>query len=341
MLHREITPLRRLLGPLDAASLLIGCVLGAGVLIVPGQIAPRLPSAMLGLTLWLAGAVVSVVGSWCVARLAAEAPTAGGSYSYLRRCYGDTVGFLSGWTGLVIVNCAVPAALALALGSAAKRLMPSLPDPMSSAAFAILGSATVALVGLKLGKQLLNVLSLVKLLGVGLVVGTVLWKQPSVLSRVAEWTSSEPFSWGSIGAAFIGILWTYDGWTYLAFAGDEARQPSRTLRIGFRAGIVVVAVAVLTATTAYYAALPSEQMAASDAPIALTVMNHYWGSAGELLMHPIILAAIFGSLCALFTTASRASLQMARDGALPALLGRVSKRSCVPWVARRRVRWRC
>jgi basic amino acid/polyamine antiporter, APA family len=324
--------LRRELGPFDAAALLIGCVLGSGIFVVPGEIAPGLPSAWLGLLLWLIGALLSVSGSICVARLAAAAPNAGGPYAYLRQSYGDRVGFMYGWTALVVVNCAVTAALAIAFSAAFNQLYP-VAGERELAALTIAVSALIAMVGVKFGKHVQNALTVVKLLGAGLVICVIASRNAHPAHALQAWHSNASLSWQAIGGAMVGILWTYDGWTYLAFAGEEMRRAPRTLRFGFWVGSIIAALTVVLANVAYYVALSASEMSASRQPVALTAMAKYLGERGALGIEVVMLLAIFGSVNALFSTASRCPLAMARDGLLPSRLATVNARWGSPIVA--------
>src|SRR5580765_6484456 len=86
------------LGPWQAASLVVGTIIGTGVFIKTATMAQLGGSAGWVLAAWAAGAVLSLAGAMTYAELGAMFPAAGGEYVYLREGYGRFFGFLYGWT---------------------------------------------------------------------------------------------------------------------------------------------------------------------------------------------------------------------------------------------------
>ena len=73
------TALRRGLGPLDGAAIVVSNVIGSGIFIVPAFVAQDVPNAWAMLGVWLAGGVLAFAGAMAYAELAALRPRAGGS----------------------------------------------------------------------------------------------------------------------------------------------------------------------------------------------------------------------------------------------------------------------
>ena len=59
----------RLLHPLSAVALIVGIVIGAGIFKTPSLVAGISGDAGWALVLWLAGALISIVGALCYAEL--------------------------------------------------------------------------------------------------------------------------------------------------------------------------------------------------------------------------------------------------------------------------------
>jgi APA family basic amino acid/polyamine antiporter len=72
------TDLPRTLGLLDALAIVIGCVIGGGIFLVPNLIAQNLPSAPAILGAWIFAGVVSFFGALACAELGAAMPATGG-----------------------------------------------------------------------------------------------------------------------------------------------------------------------------------------------------------------------------------------------------------------------
>ena len=102
--------LARRLGTVDAVTIGLGSMIGAGVF---AAFAPAAEAAGAGLLIGLAiAAVVAYCNATASAQLAAQYPTSGGTYVYGRERLGDWWGFLAGW-GFVIGKTASCAAMAL------------------------------------------------------------------------------------------------------------------------------------------------------------------------------------------------------------------------------------
>src|SRR5262249_11335760 len=95
------TSLDRRLGPLDAAVIVIGNVIGVGIFTTPGVIASMLPNSAAMLGVWAVGGLLAFAGALAYAELAARRPQAGGEYVYLRESFGRLAAFLTGWTSFV------------------------------------------------------------------------------------------------------------------------------------------------------------------------------------------------------------------------------------------------
>jgi APA family basic amino acid/polyamine antiporter len=93
----------RRLGIWDAASIVIGGVIGAGIFRTPATVAERTSAGWQVLLLWAIGGLLTLAGVLCYAELGARRPQAGGTYVYLREAFGKLPAFLFGWT-MALIN---------------------------------------------------------------------------------------------------------------------------------------------------------------------------------------------------------------------------------------------
>jgi APA family basic amino acid/polyamine antiporter len=102
--------LERRLGTVDAVTIGLGSMVGAGIFVV---LAPAAAAAGSGLLIGLAvAAVVAYCNATSSARLAARYPESGGTYVYGRERLGAVWGYLAGWS-FVVGKTASSAAMAL------------------------------------------------------------------------------------------------------------------------------------------------------------------------------------------------------------------------------------
>ena len=93
--------LRRTLGPLDGAVLVIANVVGVGIFTTPGVVAGMVSDTVGFLGVWVVGGAFALIGALAYAELASLLPKAGGEYLYLTSIYAESrrvAIFRMGWS---------------------------------------------------------------------------------------------------------------------------------------------------------------------------------------------------------------------------------------------------
>jgi APA family basic amino acid/polyamine antiporter len=338
----ESRTMRRQLGTIDGAALVVSTVVGVGIFVSPGIVAGLVPSPMPMLAAWAAGGVLALCGALVYAELAATYPSAGGEYVYIRRAFGPLAGFLSGWTSLVAGFSGAIAAAAVGFAEYLGRFVPWAANTEALVTFGVpaarLAVTTRALVAISLillftmvhlrglgpGRAMnnalaaLNVVTVVLLVGVGFVMGD---------APVRDWAAeSRPWTVGSWLLALIPVMFTFSGWNAPAYLGGEFREPGRSLPRAFVIGTCIVLALYLALVGLYLHALGvtdlSRTTAVGDRAVATLL-----GSSGVALLVPLIVLALASSVSAMVMAGPRVYYAMAQDGALPAGLARLSPRS--------------
>ena len=111
------TKLVRGLGLLDASMIVVGSMIGSGIFIVSAESSRLVGAPGWLLIAWALGGVLTITGALCCAELAAMWPRAGGQYVFLREAYGSSIGFLFGWSLLLIIQTGTIAAVAVAFAN--------------------------------------------------------------------------------------------------------------------------------------------------------------------------------------------------------------------------------
>jgi APA family basic amino acid/polyamine antiporter len=337
--------MRRQLGTLDGAALVVSTVIGVGIFISPGIVAGLVPAPLPMLAVWVAGGVLALCGALVYAELAATYPTAGGEYVYIRRAFGSLAGFLSGWTSLVAGFSGAIAAAAVGFAEYLGRFVPLAADTRTLAAVGVTGAqlsitprATVAIAlivffsaihlrGLRQGRAVNNALAALNVVTVALLVGAgfAIGEAPA-----RDW-SAEPRSWtvGGWLLALIPVMFTFSGWNSPAYLGGEFRDPGRSLPRAFALGTCVVLVLYIALVGLYLHALGAGGISAGRA-VGDRAAEALLGPAAAALVVPLILVALASSVSAMVMAGPRVYYAMARDRALPAGLARLSPQSGVP-----------
>lgn len=93
--------------------LVMGSVIGAGIFVVPHDVAKVVGVPALVLLAWVLGGAVSLAGSLVYADLARRRPHVGGQYAFLREAYHPVVAFLYGWCLLWVIQSGGMASVAV------------------------------------------------------------------------------------------------------------------------------------------------------------------------------------------------------------------------------------
>jgi len=137
----------------------------------------------------------------------------------------------------------------------------------------------------------------------------------------------EPF-----GAAMLGALWAYDGWSNVAPLSGEIRNPQRNLPRAFVGGMLVVASLYLFVNLGYFYAMSPLEIASvpTSSSVATEVLKRFLGPMAVSMTAVALMVSSFGSLHSSVLANSRVPYAMARDGLFFRALGHLSPRSNVP-----------
>ena len=112
--------LKKNLGLATATSTVVGCVIGSGVFFKPQAIFTATGGAPgLGILAWLITGLISIAGALTFSEIAILIPETGGIPTYISRIYGAKLGFLAGWSQMVLFYPAMISALAVAFAQQA------------------------------------------------------------------------------------------------------------------------------------------------------------------------------------------------------------------------------
>jgi basic amino acid/polyamine antiporter, APA family len=332
-----------------ATMLIVGNVVGSAVFLTTGTMVETLPSVTLILVAWLAGGLLACTGGLTFAELGAMLPRSGGMYVYLQEAYGSFPAFLFGWTMVLIVLPGGVAAVAVGFAESFSHFVPALSTshvlasvplpfgPLRISAGQVLAAfsiAVLAVANLSRVESASRAAALVTMLKVGAVVGLAAvaiaaWPQAPALSPVVP-AVARPVA--AFGVIMIAVMWAYEGWSYLAFAAGEVREPSRTLPRAFIYGTLGLTVLYALANFGYFVALPLPAMS-GEVRIAEKAMTAAVGPFGASLVAAIVCLSTLGCNMSAVLACSRAGYGMAADGMFFKFAARVHPGTRTPYGA--------
>jgi basic amino acid/polyamine antiporter, APA family len=326
-------PYVRRLGIWDAAMIVIGGVIGAGIFRTPATVAERTGSGASLLILWALGGLLTLAGVLSYAELGARRPQAGGTYVYLREAFGQLPAFLFGWTMALINYPGSVAAVATTFADyacSAAGLPPGYVKPVAVGAIVFI--VGVNLFGIRAGAWVQNIFTMLKLAAIALLVVVGLVLARGHLGMVLAPDTTHATSPSIFIGALLPVLFAYGGFHYLNDLAGEVREPQRTLPRALGLGMASVVVCYLLVNFAYLAGLGHAGLAASQAPAA-DLMRGLFGEHGGTLIAIGIACSTFGYCNIAIAGGARVLQVMSADGMFFRAVGRIDVRTRAPQVA--------
>ncbi len=324
----EITAPQPSLSVFDAVALIVGLVIGAGIFETPAFVAANANSGATVLLLWLAGGFISLIGALCYAELATTYPDVGGTYYYLKRSFGLKVAFLFAWARMTVIQTGSITLLAFLFGDYLSQIF-SLGRYSSSlyAGAAITIFTALNILGLRQGKWTQNWLTIIKILGLLLVItiGIIASNSPNnppILTQTG----------GTWGQAMLFVLLTYGGWNEGAFICAEIRHRQRNILRSLVWSIAIITAIYVLINIAYLKGLGLVQMSQSKA-VAAALMGEIFGQSGTVFISLLVAISALGAINATIFTGARTNYALGKDFSLFRFMGHWRKSSSSPTIA--------
>jgi len=326
--------LRRILGMWDLVLMIIGTVIGSGIFLVPGAVLRAVGNSVpLGLTVWLAGGILSLLGALTYGELSSMKPRAGGLYVYIRDCFGPFPAFLFGWTLFFVISSGSIATLAVAFGNyLGEFLQLSAWETKSVALLVILVITAVNVRGTRQSADLLNVTTAIKVTAILVVSAVLLWQGRNPIFGSGAQTDHQAMGVSGFGLAMISVLWAYEGWQYVTYSAGETINPQRTFPLAFLIGSAALIAIYLFANLGYLAALGASGVAGSTR-VAATALGAVVSHGAGKIVAIAILISMFSAANSIMLNAPRVYYAMARDGLFFHSLSQVHPRFGTPALA--------
>ena len=169
----EDPQLERRLNLLDTTLLVIGGIVGTGVFFNTTNVAQRVHTPGLILAVWIVGGLIAAIGALSFAELGAMLPLVGGEYAFLREGWHPLVGFLYGWTLLLVISPGGTAAVTMKFAQTLGTLAPGVGSPLGVKLTGLAAIWLLTLVnffGVKPGAVVQNVFTGGKLIALALLI---------------------------------------------------------------------------------------------------------------------------------------------------------------------------
>ena len=334
----EGTSLNRSVGALDLTAFGIGAIIGTGIFVIVGEAIGQSGPALV-ISFILAG-VTCIFSALSYAELASTIPVCGSAYTYAYATMGELLAWIIGWDLILEYGVSV-AAVAVGWGAYLTELLDSLfglslPDSIVlppgdggdvnlPAAFLVLAVAGVLIAGVRESTRSNTVMVITKLaiLVFFIVVAFTAFNGD-------HFSDFAPNGWDGIESAAALIFFAYIGFDAVSTASEETRRPERDLPIAIVGSLVIATVVYILVAVAAVGALPADELAGQDAPLAVALSEGAGLGWGADLVSFGALVAITSVVLTILYGQTRVAFSMSRDGLMPERLSRVWERTKTP-----------
>lgn len=307
----------RKLGFVTATSLVVANMVGSGIFVTSGIMSANLPGPGWVLFCWFFGGLIAMSGALCYSELSTRMPEEGAEYVYLKRIYHPVLGFLTGWTSLLVGFSGPIAGSAMGFSEylfagfgLAKEIFPFSKKAISI--FIIILFTLFHYLGIRLGSALQNVLTAVKIViivgltSMGLFAGQGQWSHFSANAAAADQNMA-------FGTAMMFVMFAYAGWNASAYIAGEVKRPRRNLPFSLLTGTAIVIIMYLAINIFIFYALPYTQVSGTITVVKNASVASLGNWIGDLF-GILIAIALLSSLSAFIMIGPRVYFAMARDG---------------------------
>lgn len=315
MTSQESIELKRKLGLWAAVAISAGTTIGSGIFSSLGEVAGACGAGVLVILSFLIGGLINIPANLCYAELATAYPEDGGQYVYFREAGSRPLAFLCGWISFWATDPPSISIMALAI---ANYLGFFVPVPGLALRFVAVGLVLVFMLihlrsvegggGWQTFITFFKILPFVLLIGVG-----IFYIRGETIMGPA--LAGAPIGIVALLAGISATTWSFDGMAAVCYMTGEIKEPKKNMpRALIVSVLVVMAIYVLLSTVAT-GLLPIEELAGSDAPVALAASRiPVIGGAAGVLTAVMAIIVIIGSLSSCIMFQPRIEYAMAKDG---------------------------
>jgi APA family basic amino acid/polyamine antiporter len=330
-------PLRRTLGVWHLTMISVGATLGTGILVVLGTAVP-LAGPAVWISFVLAG-VAALLSALSYAEMAGAVPTSGSSYSYTYATMGEGIAWVCGWC-LVLEYAVSVAAVAVGASEYVDETLRvfglHLPTALSAppgdggvvnlpAAALVVIAMLVLLPGVKESAWVNTLMVLVK---IALLVFFVVVAFSAF--RAGNFEPLAPMGAAGVSAAASRLFFSYIGFDAASTAGEEAKDPRRDLPRAIIGSIALITALYILVAVAAIGARSWTSFSADEASLVRIVVDVTGQPVVALVFSIGAVIAIASVVLTVLYGQTRILLTMARDGLVPPVFGRVSRRTGTP-----------
>ena len=308
--------LKRKLGLGAALAVAVGTTVGSGIFSSLAEVAGASGSALMLIASFVIGGLIMIPQNLLYAELASAYPEDGGQYTWLKEAGWRPVAFLNGWLAFWATDPSTCSVMSLAIANYLAFFIPALSGiAVKLVAIALIIAFTALHYrSVEAGARFQAFITSLKMLPFFLLVGVGMFYMHSDLITTPA-VAGAPVGLAALLAGVSATTWSYDGAVGACYMAGEVKDPNRTMpRVMIYCIAIVIALYAGLSTIAA-GLIPLEELAASDAPIALAFSKiPVIGPAAGVVTALLAIVVITGSVSGATMYQPRLEYAMAKDG---------------------------
>jgi APA family basic amino acid/polyamine antiporter len=305
--------LLRILGLAFGIAVVIGETVGVGIMRTSGATAGRLAQPALIYLVWLGVGLFVLMVANTLAELATAMPKAGGLYVYVRRAFGDYLGFVSGW-GDCVLYVLVTGYLAIAASEFLAEIWPALAGVETATAIGLIVLfAAFNSLGVRIGSIAQQFLSLLKVLLLAALVVAAFTYPGAPAHSAHSLAADSGVGFVAIVVSMQTVLEVYGGFDAPCYFTEETVDPDRTVPRSLLLGVLLIVGIYLAVNAALLHVLTPAELAHSKLALA-DALAKVLGPSARIVVSVLAIVATLSVLNVACLLAPRVLYGMGRDG---------------------------
>lgn len=312
----ENIELKRKLGLSAVIALGVGTTVGSGIFSSLGEVAGAAGSALFLVLSFLIGGLLQIPANFCYAELASAFPENGGQYVYFREAGSRPLAFLCGWISFWATDPPSISIMALAIANYLAFFLPLSNFVLKLiAVLMVLIFMTIHLRSVEGGGKFQAIITTLKIIPFVLIIGVGAFFIRGDLFLSPARLIGAPTGLMALIAGISATTWSFDGMAAPCYMSGEIKDPEKNMPKGLILTAIVVLLLYVGLTVVASGLLSVEELASSDAPIALLASKiPVIGNAAGTVVAIMAIIVVMGSLSSCIMFQPRIEYAMAKDG---------------------------